>query len=257
MFAFLLFFFGCPTDPTTGMENTNVQNTEIQQGQNGPQNGTGNGPANGPQNGGVTPQGNGPQGNAPQGNGDVQANQAAVGGGTENGPVNGPSSPENGPSTPPENGENIGDPNIPPDTIDQEGGQFIGENGMAPNHNGAPAPGDNGGTAPESGGPADGPMGGQMEPTKRPPTFIYNAHSEDSGPLYKAADGSCFVRKNWDQPPNGQLGETEPRDCPQQMASEAWANCVAGRLVKHNSGDREGTCECQPIEGDPKVVDCP
>ena len=35
-------------------------------------------------------------------------------------------------------------------------------------------------------------------------------------------------------------------------------NCPNGRLVKHNVGDKEGTCECQPIErGEAKVIDCP
>ena len=100
--------------------------------------------------------------------------------------------------------------------------------------------------------------GGQQEPKKKPPTFIFNAQSDDSGPLYKAEDGTCFVRKNWDSPPNGTLGDTEARDCPQQMASDAWNSCVNGRLVKHNVGDKEGTCECEPITGgEAVVINCP
>ena len=42
------------------------------------------------------------------------------------------------------------------------------------------------------------------------------------------------------------------------MSSDAWQNCPNGRLVKHNVGDKEGTCECEPIEsGEAKTVDCP
>ena len=88
-----------------------------------------------------------------------------------------------GDAVPPEDGENIGDPNIPPDTINQTGGDNpSGKNGDTPE-----APGANIGDA----------GGGQQEPKKKPPTFIFNAQSDDSGPLYKAEDGTCFVRKNW------------------------------------------------------------
>ena len=153
--------------------------------------------------------------------------------------VNAPNNGENiGAAVPPEDGDNIGDPNIPPDTINQT----VGKDGQTP-----PQPMDMGNAE-----------GGQQEPKKKPPTFIFNAQSDDSGPIYKAADGSCFVRKNWDEPNNGTMGDTEARDCPPQMASEAWENCPNGRLVKHNVGDKEGTCECQPIErGEAKVIDCP
>ena len=156
-------------------------------------------------------------------------------GGDENAPNNGQNI---GAAVPPEDGENIGDPNIPPDTINQT----VGKDGQTP-------------PQPMEMGNADG---GQQEPKKKPPTFIFNAQSDDSGPLYKNADGDCFVRKDWDQPNNGTMGEIEARDCPPQMASDAWENCPNGRLVKHNVGDKEGTCECQPIErGEAKVIDCP
>lgn len=153
-----------------------------------------------------------------------------------------------GDAVPPEDGENIGDPNIPPDTINQTGGDNpAGKNGETLE-------------APE-GAPEAMPgevSGGQQEPKKKPPTFIFNAQSDDSGPLYKADDGTCFVRKNWDSPPNGTMGDTEARDCPQQMASDAWSNCANGRLVKHNVGDKEGTCECEPITGgEAAVITCP
>ena len=153
--------------------------------------------------------------------------------------MNGPNNGQNiGAAVPPEDGQNIGDPNIPPDTINQT----VGKDGETP-------------PQPMSMGNADG---GQQEPKKKPPTFIFNAQSDDSGPLYKNAAGECFVRKNWDQPNNGTMGDTEIRDCPPQMSSDAWKNCPNGRLVKHNVGDKEGTCECEPIEsGEAKVIDCP
>jgi hypothetical protein len=103
----------------------------------------------------------------------------------------------------------------------------------------------------------DGQEGGATEPKKVPPTFIYNAQSQDAGPLYKAEEEGCFVRINWEQPADGKLGPIEARDCPQQMTGEHWKSCVAGRLVKHNVGDLEGTCQCEPVEGEPKTVDCP
>lgn len=153
--------------------------------------------------------------------------------------TNGPNNGQNiGAAVPPEDGQNIGDPNIPPDTINQT----VGKDGETP-------------PQPMNMGNADG---GQQEPKKKPPTFIFNAQSDDSGPLYKNADGDCFVRKNWDQPNNGTMGDIEMRDCPPQMSSDAWKNCPNGRLVKHNVGDKEGTCECEPIEsGEAQVVDCP
>ena len=194
----------------------------------------------GPGNG--QPQGQGDMGQAPGNQG--QGNQGQGQGGADkiDGPgvkVNVPTNGQNiGAAIPPEDGENIGDPNIPPDTINQT----IGKDGQAL--------------------PMVDEMeiteGGQQEPKKKPPTFIFNAQSDDSGPIYKNADGSCFVRKDWDQPNNGTMGETEARDCPTQMSSDAWANCPNGRLVKHNVGEKEGTCECEPIErGEGKVIDCP
>ena len=196
---------------------------------------------------------NGGEGNGqPQGQGQGGMGQAAGGqGGPEGqgnpegqmdgpgGDMNAPNNGENiGAAVPPEDGDNIGDPNIPPDTINQTAGK-------------------DGQTSPQQMGMGSA-EGGQQEPKKKPPTFIFNAQSDDSGPLYKTADGDCFVRKNWDQPNDGTMGETEARDCPPQMASDAWANCPNGRLVKHNVGDKEGTCECEPIErGEAKVIDCP
>ena len=101
--------------------------------------------------------------------------------------------------------------------------------------------------------------GGQQEPKKKPPTFIFNAQSEDSGPIYKKMlMAHALSVTSWDQPNDGTMGDTEARDCPPQMSSDAWENCPNGRLVKHNVGDKEGTCECQPIErGEAKVIDCP
>jgi hypothetical protein len=195
-----------------------------------------------PQNTQVGGQGQG--GDQPQGQPGMGQNPGSQNGseGQMGGPgadMNAPNNGENiGAAVPPEDGENIGDPNIPPDTINQT----VGKDGQTP-----PQPMDMGN--------ADG---GQQEPKKKPPTFIFNAQSDDSGPLYKTADGSCFVRKDWDQPNNGTMGDTEARDCPPQMSSDAWKNCPNGRLVKHNVGDKEGTCECQPIErGEAKVIDCP
>ena len=167
--------------------------------------------------------------------GDVSQGNVGQMGGDMNAPNNGQNI---GAAVPPEDGQNIGDPNIPPDTINQTAGK-----------DGQTAP------QPMNMGNAEG---GQQEPKKKPPTFIFNAQSDDSGPIYKAADGSCFVRKDWDQPNNGSMGDTEARDCPPQMSSDAWNNCPNGRLVKHNVGEKEGTCECEPIEsGEVKAIDCP
>lgn len=161
-------------------------------------------------------------------------------GGMQGGGEGGPGQPTPGGTLGTDGNQELGDPNIPPDTINQ-GGTAPADNGQPPQ-------------------PTDmaNATGVQQEPSKKPPTFIYNAHSEDSGPLYKDAEGNCFVRKDWDQPNNGTMGETEVRDCPAQMSSDAWKNCPNGRLVKHNVGDKEGTCECEPIEsGEAKTVDCP
>ena len=209
-----------PTDAPKVEATVGGQDPNAPQGQmGGEQIGSPNNGQGGPSNGGQDP-------NAPQGQ---------MGGEQMGNPNNGQNI---GAAVPPEDGQNIGDPNVPPDTINQT----VGKDGETP-----PAPMDMGEAT-----------GGQQEPKKKPPTFIYNAHSEDSGPLYKAADGSCFVRKEWDQPNNGTMGEIEARDCPQQMASDAWKNCPNGRLVKHNVGDKEGTCECEPIEsGESVVVNCP
>ena len=151
----------------------------------------------------------------------------------------GPGKPIPGGTLGTDDSQELGDPNVPPDTINQ--------GGSAPENGQPPEPADMADAA-----------GTQQEPSKKPPTFIFNAQSEDSGPLYKDAEGNCFVRKDWDQPNNGTMGETETRDCPAQMSSDAWKNCPNGRLVKHNVGDKEGTCECEPIESaEAKVVDCP
>lgn len=168
-------------------------------------------------------------------------NQENTGNVAAGGPSNGsgenignPNGGENiGPAVLPENGENIGDPGPPP-----EGGGEMTNLGPPPAEEQAQ-------------------QGGAIEPQKLPPTFIYNAQSQDSGPLYKSENGTCFVRVNWDKPPNGTLGPTEARDCPQQMVGDHWDGCVAGRLVKQNVGDRKGTCQCEPIEGEPKDVSCP
>ena len=197
-----------------------------------------NGPAGGPGEGQ-------PQGNMGQMTGDQNQGGPGQGGpGGGEGQMGGPGGdvPNNGQNigaaVPPEDGENIGDPNIPPDTINET----VGKDGQTP-----PQPMEMGNAE-----------GGQQEPKKKPPTFIFNAQSDDSGPIYKYADGSCFVRTNWDQPNDGTMGDIESRDCPPQMSSDAWENCPNGRLVKHNVGDKEGTCECQPIErGEATVIDCP
>ena len=217
--------------------------------------------------GGDAPQGNmnqGPNGQGPNGQGNMNPGNPDQNSGQENtnqgnteegqegqeGAANGPSGEVNAPNNgenigdavPPEDGQNIGDPNVPPDTINQT----VGKDGETP-----PQPMEMGNSMGDS-------SGVQQEPKKKPPTFIYNANSEDSGPLYKTADGTCFVRKSWDQPNNGVMGDIEQRDCPQQMASDAWSNCPNGRLVKHNVGDKEGTCECEPIvSGEAAAVDCP
>ncbi len=202
-----------------GPENANAQN-----GQGGSEMGQAGGPPPNDNGQGENGQGGNTQGGNTQG---------------DMGQMGGPNNGQNiGAAVPPEDGQNIGDPNVPPDTINQT----VGKDGETP-----PQPMDMGEAA-----------GGQQEPKKKPPTFIFNAHSEDSGPIYKAEDGTCFVRKDWDQPNNGTMGDTEVRDCPQQMASDAWQNCPNGRLVKHNVGDKEGTCECEPIVGGEAVaVDCP
>ena len=150
----------------------------------------------------------------------------ACGGGEEvpptGGETNGVAGEQGPPGQPPENG--------------QGGGQGGAQGGTPPNQ---------------------GQASGGNENRPQPPTFIYNAQSEGKGPLYKAADGTCFVRTNWDQPPNGEMGPTEVIECPSQMSQEGWKNCVGGRLVRHNTGEKEGTCECEPIEGSgPTVVDC-
>lgn len=146
-------------------------------------------------------------------------------------------------------GENIGNP-IPPEG--GAGGENIGDPGPPPEGGGSE---NNGDLSPPP--LNDGQEGEGTEPKKVPPTFIYNAQSQDSGSLYKAEDETCFVRIDWDQPTTGELGPIEARDCPQQMAGEHWKNCVAGRFVKHNVGELEGTCQCEPVEGERKTVDCP
>jgi hypothetical protein len=152
-------------------------------------------------------------------------------------------------------GESIsqnGDPNVPP----ENGGNVQGPPGE-PSGQGAPQ----GGPPPNQDGQpsnqGENQAGGKNKDGKQPPTFIFNAQSDGKGPLYKSKDGGCFVRTNWDQPPNGEMGPTEEIECPSQMSQDGWANCISGRLVRHNTGEKEGTCECQPIEGGtPAVVDC-
>ena len=227
----LIALLACGGDDTT--QTTDAPQIETNASTNNPS-GTPNMQNGGQGNG--QPQGQGDMGQAPgdQGQGGPEGQMDGPGG-----DMNAPNNGENiGAAVPPEDGENIGDPNIPPDTINQT----VGKDGQTP-----PQPMEMGNAE-----------GGQQEPKKKPPTFIFNAQSDDSGPLYKTADGDCFVRKNWDQPNDGTMGETEVRDCPPQMASDAWKNCPNGRLVKHNVGDKEGTCECEPIErGEAKVIDCP
>lgn len=206
--------------------------------ENGEQVNTAQGDAAGANPAGANPTGNPAAGGQPPGNPHNQGGDGSVGvGGPSEGDgqnLGNPNGGENiGPAILPENGENIGDPGPPP-----EGGGEITNLGPPPAEELAQ-------------------QGGALEPQKLPPTFIYNAQSADSGPLYRAENGSCFVRANWDQPPNGTLGPTEARDCPQQMEGEHWDQCVAGRLVKHNVGDRKDTCQCEPIEGEPKDVACP
>jgi hypothetical protein len=192
--------------------------------------------------------------NGQQGGVDGQNMQIGPGGqGPAGGSIGDPNDGHSiGSPVPPEDGQNIGDPNIPPDTINQQGN--------ADGNMGNPGQEGQGGMN----GPSatDGAVGqqeqpGQREPSKKPPSFIFNAQSEDSGPIYKAEDGSCFVRKDWNQPPNGVMGAVETRDCPAQMQAEAWKACTGGRLVKHNVGDREGTCMCEPVVGEPSQVTCP
>ena len=173
-----------------------------------------------------------------------------------------------GPPIFPEDGENIGDPGPPPEGggIGGPGPSATGEqigfkdpNSVGGDNVGDPGPPPEGGGEMDNLGPppdGDAPLGEQIEPSKTPPTFIFNAQSQDSGPLYKSKDG-CFVRKDWDKPPNGKLGPTEERDCPHQMVGEHWEKCLAGRLVKQNVGTEKGTCRCEPIEGEPTDVDCP
>lgn len=98
---------------------------------------------------------------------------------------------------------------------------------------------------------------GQTPSGKTPPSFMYNIQSKDKGIMYKAEDGSCFVRTNHDQHIEGEMGPVETVECPTQMSHEGWKNCIAGRLVKHNEGEKEGTCECQRVESkEPLTVDC-
>ena len=231
----LIALLACGGDDTTSP--TDAPQIEANAGPNATPDAAAPGVQAGGQDGGQTP---GQQDGMGQGAGTQTPNGGPDG--QTGGPDGGANAPNNGQNigaaVPPEDGENIGDPNIPPDTINQT----VGKDGQTP-----PQPMDMGNAE-----------GGQQEPKKKPPTFIFNAQSDDSGPLYKNADGDCFVRKNWDEPNNGTMGETEIRDCPPQMASDAWENCPNGRLVKHNVGDKEGTCECQPIErGEAKVIDCP
>ena len=255
----LIALLACGGDDTTQPTDAPQIEANVAGGDGAPQGNMGQNPGNMNQGGNGQPGQQGPgsmnagQENMGQAGGENQGgenqggeNQGGENSGAQEGTGNGPSGDMNAPNNgenigaavPPEDGQNIGDPNVPPDTINQT----VGKDGETP-----PQPmemGDSSGT--------------QKEPQKKPPTFIYNAHSEDSGPLYKTEDGSCFVRKNWDQPNNGVMGDTEERDCPQQMASDAWKNCPNGRLVKHNVGDKEGTCECEPIvSGEAVAVDCP
>ena len=259
----LIALLACGGDDTTQPTDANKIEANVAGG-DAPQGNMNQGPnGQGPNGQGPNEQGNVGQGQDQGQGGDNQGTQGGQGGqggqgtdgtqggqagqdGAANGPngdINAPNNGENiGDAVPPEDGQNIGDPNVPPDTINQT----VGKDGETP-----PQPMEMGNSMGDS-------SGVQQEPKKKPPTFIYNANSEDSGPLYKTADGTCFVRKSWDQPNNGVMGDIEQRDCPQQMASDAWSNCPNGRLVKHNVGDKEGTCECEPIvSGEAAAVDCP
>ncbi len=227
----LMFLLACKVEPTAENSDAPQITSSVQTENSAPQNAGGNA-------GGNQPAGNG--GTPPDANDGTSLKSMD--------PNNGGSI---GDAVPPENGENIGDPNIPPDTINQTGGDNpSGQNGNTPDvPNALP-------DAPD--GQVANDNGTQQKKKKKPPTFIFNAQSDDSGPLYKAADETCFARKNWDSPPNGTMGDIEARDCPPQMASDAWKNCSNGRLVKHNVGDKEGTCECEPITGrEEAVIDSP
>ena len=131
------------------------------------------------------------------------------------------------------------------------GGEEAAENSLQAEKPQMLVPGEQG---PDQKGPQQ--QGKKSGDGKTPRTFIYNSQSEDSRMLYKAEDGTCFVRVDTDKNPTT-MGDTEAIDCPPQMASEAWANCTGGKLVKYNEGDEEGTCKCFPVGGDEKVVDCP
>ena len=231
----LLLVLACTGETTEEITPTPKDNTEqvMKDGNMGQNNMAGNA-------GGGTPLGspeNGAPGTPPDGGNGAPGTPPDGGNGAPGTPPDGgngaPGSGANGPMG--EGGENIGDPGPPPEGSGEDGGEMIN---IEPPLN-------------------DGQGGGATEPKKVPPTFIYNAQSQDAGPLYKAEEEGCFVRINWEQPADGKLGPIEARDCPQQMTGEHWKSCVAGRFVKHNVGDLEGTCQCEPVEGEPKAVDCP
>ena len=91
---------------------------------------------------------------------------AVMDGGMQGGGEGGPGQPPGG-TLGTDGNQELGDPNIPPDTINQ--------GGTAPADNGQPPQPTDMATA----------TGAQQEPSKKPPTFIYNAHSEDSIPYTK------------------------------------------------------------------------
>ena len=132
-----------------------------------------------------------------------------------------------GAAVPPEDGENIGDPNIPPDTINET----IGKDGQTP-----PQPMDV---------EVQTVVSKNQRKNHRPSSSMHKATTVV--PFTKMMAHALSVRIGIN-PTMVQWATLCSRDCPPQMSSDAWENCPNGRLVKHNVGDKEGTCECQPIE---------
>jgi hypothetical protein len=182
--------------------------------------------------------------------------------GGEEVPPNGDIAPQGamgaeGPSGQPPEGGQMGQAGGPPPQGGEQGqaGGPPPQGGEMGQAGGAPQGGEGQVGDPTAQGDSKGQEGSENRP--KPPTFIFNAQSEGMGPLYKAENGGCFVRVNWDQPPNGVMGEIESIECPSQMSQEGWMNCIGGRLVRHNTGEKEGNCECEAIEGTgPVSVDC-
>ena len=189
----------------------------------------------------------------------------ACGGGDEvvpNGGANmGPM--ENGPGgQPPNGGPGNNAQGGPPNQGQQMGGDGNGPNGQPPGgdagNNAQGGPPNQGQQMGGEGNDPNGPQAANDEDRPTPQTFIYNSQSDGNGPLYKAKDGTCFFRSSSEPPMNGDIGPTETVECPAQMSQAGWENCPEGRLIRYNVGDKEGTCECEPLAGTGAVaVDCP